>query len=70
MSGGAYEYSNGVNYTAIADAYRRHSVCVVGSGRASRALYDYAWFAGFVVSAAVCIMIMQRAREPSRLSIR
>jgi nucleobase:cation symporter-1, NCS1 family len=49
--GGAYEFSNGVNWKAILALVAGSAVAFVGLVYAPlRALYDYAWFVGFGVS--------------------
>ncbi|HUP03049.1 MAG TPA: NCS1 family nucleobase:cation symporter-1, partial [Bryobacteraceae bacterium] len=59
--GGAYEYSSGVNPRAVAALACGIAAALLGLGiRPLRWLYDYAWFAGFGVSAVVYITLMQR----------
>jgi NCS1 family nucleobase:cation symporter-1 len=51
---GEYEYSNGVNYRAMAALAAGVIVALIGLViPAVRFLYDYAWFIGFIVSGAV-----------------
>jgi NCS1 family nucleobase:cation symporter-1 len=55
---GAYEYSNGVNYRAMAALAAGIAVALVGLVVAPlRFLYDYAWFVGFFVSGALHIAL-------------
>ncbi len=67
---GAYEYSDGVNYRAMAALACGIVVALLGVFVPPlHWLYDYAWFDGFLVSAAVYTGLMQRAafrvREPA-----
>jgi NCS1 family nucleobase:cation symporter-1 len=53
---GIYEYSNGVNYRAMAALAAGVAVALIGLVVPEvRFLYDYAWFVGFVVSGAIHI---------------
>ena len=64
--GGAYEYHNGVNPRAVAALVSGIAVALLGLALPPvRWLYDYAWFAGFGVSGAVYVMLMQRASAPA-----
>jgi NCS1 family nucleobase:cation symporter-1 len=57
--GGAYEYSNGFNYRALAALALGVIVALVGLLIPSlRWLYDYAWFVGFLVSAVAYTLLM------------
>lgn len=64
LRGGAYEYSGGFNWRAIA-------ALVIGSAAALmglvvspvRFLYDYSWFVGFGVAFAVYWLLMQKQRS-------
>jgi NCS1 family nucleobase:cation symporter-1 len=59
---GAYEYSNGFNYRAMAALAAGVAVALVGLVvPAVRFLYDYAWFVGFVVSGALHIALTSSA---------
>ena len=59
---GAYEYDNGVNVRALVALAVGIGVALLGLVvPALRVLYDYAWFVGFGVSAAVYLLLMQRA---------
>ncbi len=60
--GGAYEYLHGFNFRAIAALALGIAVALVGLiVHPLRWLYDYAWFVGFLVSAASYIALMPRA---------
>jgi NCS1 family nucleobase:cation symporter-1 len=64
---GIYEYANGVNYRAMI-ALALGVVCAL-TGRFVAPLhwlYDYAWFTGFFLSAAVYLVIMRAAPETAR----
>ena len=51
---GIYEYSNGVNYRAMAALAIGVAVALIGLVIPPvRFLYDYAWFVGFIVSGAI-----------------
>jgi len=69
--GGAYEYSGGVNYRALA-ALAIGVVCALLGLVAPplRWLYDYAWFAGFLIAAIVYVALMQGAAVPARAAVR
>ena len=66
---GAYEYSRGFNWLAIA-------ALAVGSGTALvglvvpavRVLYDYSWFVGFAVSFVAYYSLMKFQREPTTVA--
>ena len=59
--GGAYEYSNGVNYRAMAALAAGILLALLGLVVPPlRWLYDYAWFVGFLVSGAVYLAAMNR----------
>jgi nucleobase:cation symporter-1, NCS1 family len=58
--GGLYEYGNGVNLRAVIALAAGVAVALVGVvAPAVRWLYDYAWFVGFAVSAAVYVGLMR-----------
>ncbi len=60
--GGAYEYSNGVNYRAMAALAAGIAVALVGLVvPAMRWLYDYAWFVGFFVSGAIHCLLVRKS---------
>jgi NCS1 family nucleobase:cation symporter-1 len=60
--GGEYEYRSGVNPRALAALACGAGVALVGLAVPGlRWLYDYAWFVGFGVSAAVYMVSMRRA---------
>lgn len=57
--GGEYEYSGGINWKAIISLAAGVVVALIGlAAPALRFLYDYAWFVGFIVSAAVYTGLM------------
>ena len=59
---GAYEYSSGVNYRALAALVAGIAVALLGLVvPALRWLYDYAWFVGFLVAGTAYVALMQRA---------
>jgi nucleobase:cation symporter-1, NCS1 family len=63
--GGAYEFSNGVNWRAIAALAIGCAVAFVGLIYAPvRVLYDYAWFVGFGVSFAVYWLLTLGNKRP------
>jgi NCS1 family nucleobase:cation symporter-1 len=59
--GGEYEYANGVNPRAMVSLALGIAVALLGLAVPFlRWLYDYAWFVGFAVSAAVYVTLMPR----------
>jgi len=59
MRGGAYEYSSGVNWRAVAALAAGIAVALLGLAVPPlRFLYDYAWFVGFGVSGALYVLLM------------
>jgi nucleobase:cation symporter-1, NCS1 family len=57
---GRYSYSGGVNWRAVAALACGIAVALAGLAIGPlRWLYDYAWFVGFVVSAAVYLILMR-----------
>jgi NCS1 family nucleobase:cation symporter-1 len=61
---GDYEYTNGVNYRAMAALAAGVIVALMGLViPAVRFLYDYAWFVGFIVSGAIHIALTSRAPQ-------
>ena len=65
---GAYAYENGVNLRAVSALGIGIAVSLVGLiVPPLRILYDYAWFAGFGISAIVYVSLMQRAEAPAAL---
>jgi len=65
---GAYEYSNGINYRAVAALAGGISLALLGLAVPPvRWLYNYAWFVGFFVSAVVYAGLMRTtgARQES-----
>jgi NCS1 family nucleobase:cation symporter-1 len=66
LRGGAYEYSGGFNWRAVAALALGASVALIGLVIPSlRALYDYSWFVGFVVS-FVSYYGLMAGRSPHR----
>jgi NCS1 family nucleobase:cation symporter-1 len=66
---GVYEYSNGVNYRAMAALVIGVAVALIGLViPAVRFLYDYAWFVGFVVSGAIHIALAPNASRVTDFS--
>ena len=61
IRGGAYEYTNGVNYRAMAALAAGVIVALIGLVIPGlRFLYDYAWLVGFFVSGAIHIALAKR----------
>ncbi len=59
LRGGAYEYSSGFNWRAIAALVIASAVALMGLVLSSvRFLYDYSWFVGFVVAFVVYWALM------------
>jgi NCS1 family nucleobase:cation symporter-1 len=59
IRGGAYEYSGGVNWRAVAALGAGIAVALLGLAVPPlRFLYDYAWFVGFGVAGAVYVSLM------------
>ena len=57
----AYEYAGGFNYRALAALAAGIVVALLGLAfPALRWLYDYAWFAGFLVAGALYVALMRR----------
>ena len=55
---GAYEYSNGINYRALAALAAGVIVALIGLAVPPlRFLYDYAWFVGFFVSGSIHVAL-------------
>ncbi|MEO8025313.1 MAG: NCS1 family nucleobase:cation symporter-1 [Bryobacteraceae bacterium] len=62
--GGIYEYTNGVNYRALAALAAGVGIALVGLVVPPlRWLYDYAWFVGFLVSGAVYRILMSATEK-------
>ena len=60
LRGGAYEYSGGFNWKAIAALVLGAAVALVGLVIPSlRFWYDYSWFVGFIVSFASYYLLME-----------
>ncbi len=59
---GPYEYSRGFNVHAIVALTMGVVAALVGLvAPPLRPLYDYAWFVGFIVSAALYLMMMRNS---------
>jgi nucleobase:cation symporter-1, NCS1 family len=64
--GGIYEYENGVNLRAVVSLAAGVVIALLGLVVPQlRLLYDYAWFVGCGVSAALYVLLMQGARAPA-----
>jgi NCS1 family nucleobase:cation symporter-1 len=64
LRGGVYEYSRGFNWRAVIALAMGAGTALVGLGVPSvRVLYDYSWFAGFVVSFVVYYALMKAQRR-------
>lgn len=65
VRGGVYEYSRGVNYTAVVSLAGGVGVALIGLAVDElRVLYDYAWFVGFAVAfVAYTVLMKQPARS-------
>ncbi len=62
---GAYEYSKGFNWLAVAALLAGAGTALIGLVVATlRVLYDYSWFVGFAVSFATYYGLMKLQREP------
>jgi NCS1 family nucleobase:cation symporter-1 len=62
--GGAYEFSRGFNWRAIAALVAGVAVALSGlEVPALHGLYPYAWFVGFAVSFVVYLLLLRSARE-------
>jgi NCS1 family nucleobase:cation symporter-1 len=60
--GGAYEYSHGFNPRALIALAAGVGIALLGlAAPAVHWLYDYAWFVGFFVSAAIYFLLMRNA---------
>ena len=65
LRGGAYEYSGGFNWPALAALALGAGTALIGLAVPSlRVLYDYSWFVGFSVSFAGYYGLMKSQREP------
>jgi nucleobase:cation symporter-1, NCS1 family len=63
--GGAYEYRHGFNPKAIAALIVGVLIALIGLVvPAVRWLYDYAWFAGFVIAGGLYFLLM-RQQDPA-----
>jgi nucleobase:cation symporter-1, NCS1 family len=60
--GGAYEFTNGINWWAVVALAAGVGVALLGLAvEPLRFLYDYAWFVGFVTSAIVYLGLMKQS---------
>jgi nucleobase:cation symporter-1, NCS1 family len=65
LRGGAYEYSGGFNWLAIAALAAGAATALVGLVMPSlRTLYDYSWFVGFTVAFGVYYLLMRLQENP------
>jgi Permease for cytosine/purines, uracil, thiamine, allantoin len=65
LRGGAYEYSHGFNWRAVAALIIGSAVALMGLVIPQvRSLYDYSWFVGFVVAFAVYWAVMPQFASP------
>src|SRR5579863_8686732 len=65
LRGGAYEYSHGFNWRALAALAAGAGAALVGLTVPSlRTLYDYSWFVGFFVSFVAYYVLTSFRREP------
>lgn len=65
LRAGAYEYSRGFNWFALAALGAGAATALVGLVvPALRPLYDYSWFVGFTVSFAAYYALMKLQRQP------
>ena len=68
--GGAYEFSNGINYRGIGALAAGIAVALLGLAIPPlRWLYDYAWFDGFFVSALLYTTLMKSAPVRERAAM-
>jgi NCS1 family nucleobase:cation symporter-1 len=66
LRGGAYEYSSGFNWMAVAALALGAGTALVGLVLPSlRVLYDYSWFVGFAVAFGVYYGLMKTQSEPA-----
>jgi len=64
VRGGEYEYTRGVNLRALVSLVLGIAVALLGLILpATRWLYDYAWFVGFLVSGATYVVLSNRRQE-------
>ncbi len=65
---GVYEFTNGVNYRGLAALALGIAIALLGLVVPPvRWLYDYAWFVGFGVSAAVYVILMKQAASREKI---
>lgn len=66
--GGPYEYSSGINPRALIALVAGVVVALIGLVLPGlRLLYDYAWFVGFFIAAAIYYLLMRRYRHKDSL---
>src|ERR1700751_1506415 len=69
LRGGAYEYSSGFNWRAIAALCIGSAIALIGLVIPSvRVLYDYSWFAGFFVSFVTYYLMMRPQQQAALVS--
>jgi NCS1 family nucleobase:cation symporter-1 len=65
LRGGAYEYSRGFNWLAVAALAAGAATALIGLVVPTlRPLYDYSWFVGFAVSFVTYYVLMKFQTEP------
>lgn len=70
LRGGAYEYSRGTNWRAVAALALGAATALMGLAiPALRALYDYSWFVGFAVSFVAYYALMATSHTPDDVPI-
>lgn len=70
LRGGAYEYSRGTNWRAVAALALGAATALMGLAiPALRALYDYSWFVGFSVSFVAYYALMATSHTPDDVPI-
>jgi len=68
LRGGAYEYSHGFNWAAVAALLAGAGTALIGLVLTSvRVLYDYSWFVGFAVSFVAYYAFMKLQGEEPRV---
>jgi len=66
LRGGAYEYSGGFHWSALAALAAGAGTALVGLIIPSlRILYDYSWFVGFMISFVIYYGLMQFRKQPA-----
>lgn len=67
---GAYEYSSGFNWMAIAALALGAGTALIGLALPSlRVLYDYSWFVGFAISFVTYYALMKTQRQPQTFAM-